>query len=143
MTATHNKLKTIQFSLDPSADGTGAINFECQVSQWEMQNNTDDPTQRYTFCPDGEFYEDADPAYALALTFFSDWRSTGISDFLWMHDGETVAFTLDHHPDIVEQHVQWTGTCRIKAPNAGGEARATETTEVTLAVLGKPTYSRV
>lgn len=141
MTATHNKLKTILFSLTPDAGGTGTpVNFECQLSQWQVQNNTDDPEQRYTFCPDGEFYEDADPSYALSLTFYSDWKADGISDFLWQHHGEVVDFTLDHLPDVADQHVQWTGTCRIKSPNAGGEVRSTESQEVTLAILGTPTY---
>ncbi|MGH3099022.1 MAG: hypothetical protein ACRDMV_23795, partial [Streptosporangiales bacterium] len=107
---------------------------------WEMQNNTDDPTQQYTYCADGSFYETADPAYALSLTFLSDWQADGISDFLWSNDGQTVDFTLDHLPDVATQHVQWTGSCQIKAPNAGGDVRTTESQEVVLPVVGTPTY---
>jgi hypothetical protein len=36
--------------------------------------------------------------------------------------------------------VQWSGQVKLKAPNAGGEARTTEMTEVTLQIVGKPTY---
>lgn len=140
MAPVHNKLKLIEFSLTPSGESGTPIQFECQVSSWEMQNNTDDPEQQYTFCPDGSFYETQDDAYALSLTFFSDWQEDGISDFLWQNDGTTLDFTLDHMPDVATQHVQWTGTCQIKAPNAGGDARATESQEVVLPIVGKPTY---
>src|SRR5262245_42341312 len=102
MAAHNRKLKLIEFTVD----GTS---FECQLQSWNLANNTDDGERMYTFCPDGEFIEDAEPQYALELTFFSDWRSDGVSDFLWAHDQETVAFQLDHHPDVVGEHVRWTG----------------------------------
>ncbi|WP_435589805.1 hypothetical protein [Micromonospora aurantiaca (nom. illeg.)] len=130
------KIKVIEFDID----GT---QFECQVQTWNMANNTDDGERYYTQCPEGEFREEAEPDYALELTFFADWRSNGISDFLTAHDGEEVAFQLDHHPDIPGEHVQWSGFVKIKAPNAGGEARTTEMTEVTLPVKGKPEYARL
>lgn len=131
----HRKLKLIEFELDGNS-------FECQVQSWEMTNNTGDGDRHYTFCPDGEFFDEADPEYALDLTFFADWRSDGISDFLTQHDQEVVDFTLDHHPDIPAEHVRWAGKCKLRAPNVGGEARETEMTEVTLQVIGKPVYSR-
>jgi hypothetical protein len=136
MTAHNRRLKQITFQL-------GATEFQCQVQSWQLVNNTDDGDLMYTFCPDGEFREETDDDYSLELTFFSDWRSGGISDYLWENDGETVAFTLDHHPDIAAEHVQWTGNVKIKAPTVGGEARDTETTEVELLCIGKPTYTRV
>ncbi|MEQ4301590.1 hypothetical protein ABNF97_09385 [Plantactinospora sp. B6F1] len=133
----HNRrLKQIEFAMD-------SVSFECQVQNWTMQNNTEDGEKQFTQCPDGEFREETDPDYALELTFFSDWRENGISDWLTQNDGELVAFTLDHHPDIAAEHVQWTGELYVKAPSVGGEARATEQTEVTLQVVGKPTYTRV
>lgn len=130
------KVKLIEFSI-------GLVAFECQVQTWNMANNTDDGERFYTQCPNGEFREDAEPDYALELTFFSDWRSAGISDYLTVNDGLRVAFQLDHHPDIVGEHVRWSGFLKVKAPNVGGEARTTEMTEVTLQVEGKPTYSRI
>jgi hypothetical protein len=134
--AVHNRrLKLIEFAI-------GATQFECQISSWNLANNSDDGDKQFTFCPDGEFREETDPDYALELTFFSDWRSGGISDFLVENDGTDAAFTLDHHPDIPAEHVTWTGTCRVKAPNVGGDARATESQEVTLQVIGKPEYVR-
>lgn len=133
----HRKLKLIEFAL-----GTPPVQFECQLSSWQVVNNTEDGDKRYTFCPDGEYREETDPDYALQLTFDSDWKLNGISDFLQEHDGEESAFTLSHHPDIPEENVTWTGVCVIKAPNVGGDARTTEQQEVTLLCIGKPLYAR-
>ena len=139
--ATHNrKIKIVTFSLGPTGS---ADNFECQIQSWNIENNSDDGERYYAQCPDGEFREEAEPDYALALTFFSDWQLDGISDYLWANDGETVSFSLDHHPDVAGEHVRWTGQVKIKAPNVGGESRTTEMTEVTLPIVGKPVYSRV
>lgn len=136
MAAHNRRLKTITFTL-------GATAFECQVKSWQIVNNTEDGERQFTFCPDGEFYEEADDTYALELTFFSDWRSGGISDFLVANNQTNVAFQLDHHPAIVGEHVRWTGTVKVKAPTVGGEVRTTEMTEVTLPVIGKPVYARI
>lgn len=137
MTATHNrKLKLIEFDIN----GT---QFECQVQSWKIANNSDDGEKMFSQCPDGEFREEPEPDYALELTFFADWRSNGISDFLWAHKGETLAFTLDHHPDVVGEHVQWTGSVLVRAGDVGGDARTTEMTEVTLQCVGEPTYTRL
>lgn len=135
MSVHNRKLKLIEFAI-------GVTQFECQLSNWNLENNSDDGEKFYTYCPDGEFREEAEPDYALSLTFFSDWRSGGISDFLVENDGTNATFTLDHHPDIPAEHVTWTGTVRIKAPNVGGDARTTETQEITLQVVGKPLYAR-
>lgn len=140
MPAHSQKLKFITFTLN----GT---QFQCQVSEWQLVNNTDDGEKLYSFCgppeDDGEFREEAEPDFALDLKFFSDWRSNGISDFLWANDQTDAAFVLDHHPTIVGEHVRWSGNVRIKAPTVGGPARTTEMTEVTLPVIGQPTYARI
>lgn len=134
MTATHSrKLKIIEFTLDGDS-------FECQVNKWKIVNNTEDGEKFYAACPDGEFREEAEPDFALELTFFSDWRSAGISDFLWSHNQETLAFQLDHLPDIVGEHVRWNGEVKVKAPSVGGDLRTTEMTEITLPCIGEPDY---
>ena len=133
------KLKILTLTL-------GGISFQCQLQKFKMNNNTPDGERFYTYCgpgPEGEFREDAEPDYSLDMTFFSDWRSAGISDYLWLNDQLPVAFIVDHHPDIVGEHVRWTGTLKIKAPTVGGDARTTEITEITLPVIGKPTYTRI
>lgn len=140
-TTFHRKLKVIEFTI-------GGLNYECQVQTWNMSNNTDDGDKLYSFCnpgntgTGGEFREDAEPDYALEITFYSDWRSAGISQFLTEHDQEIVAFKLDHHPDIPEEHVHWSGSLKCKAPSVGGDARTTEMTEVTLQIIGLPVYGR-
>lgn len=132
-------MKLIEFSLGDDPDD---IAFECQISSWSLNNNTEDGDKLYTLCPAGEDIDETDPDYSLDLTAFADWRSDGLSDFLWSHDKETITFRLDHHPDIPAEHVTWTGQLYIKAPNVGGEARENETTEISMQIVGKPTYSR-
>ena len=136
MTTHNRKIKLVEFTL-------GGNTFQCQVQNWRVANNTEDGEKFYAQCPDGEFREDAEPDYALELTFFSDWRLNGVSDYLTANDQATVAFQLDHHPDIAGEHVRWAGDCKIKAPPVGGDVRTTEMTEVTLPIIGKPDYTRV
>lgn len=135
----HNrKLKKITFTVDGNS-------FACQLKEWALANNTEDGEKIFSFCgpgEEGEDREESDPDYALEMTFFSDWRSNGISDWSWVNDGRTVGFVLDHHPDIPEEHVTWTGQLKVKAPNVGGEARTTEESEVEWAIIGKPVYTR-
>ncbi len=139
MTIHKRKMSVIEFSLgtDPSD-----IAFECQIQTWSLNNNTEDGDKIYSLCPEGEDTEDVDPDYTLDLTAYSDWRSDGFSDYLWAHDGETVAFSIHNHPDIPAEHVFWDGTLKIKAPNVGAEARETEMTEISLVCVGKPEYHR-
>lgn len=131
------KLKTILFTL-----GTNT-SFNCQIRSWNINNGTDDGERFYTFCPDGEFFEEAEPEYTLELSFFADWRSDGISEFLVLNDQQVADFVLEHHPDISGEHVKWTGKVKVKHPSVGGDARTTEVTEVTLPILGKPAFERV
>lgn len=146
MTAVHSrKLKRILFAIGDE-DASPAITeeqFECQISNWQIVNNTPDGDRHFTFCPDGEFREEPDADYALELTFFADWREDGISDFLTAHDGKVLEFVLDHHPDVEGEHVRWSGRVRVKAPTVGGEARATESQTVTYPLQDRPVYERV
>ena len=135
MTIHSRKLKRLDLSI-------GGESFEAQLKTFKMVNDTDDPEPIYTFGPDGEDREEADPAYTLEATFFADWRVNGISDWLWTHNGQVVAFSIVLHPDTPAETVQWEGELKIKAPDVGGDARATEETEVKFAVIGEPTYSR-
>lgn len=139
MTIHNRKLKRITFTL-------GGNSYACQVQSWQMLNNTEDGEKFYSFCDgdeDGEFREDAEPDYAIELVLWADWQLNGVSDYLTTNDQQTVAFVLDHHPDVAGEHVRWSGSCKLKAPSVGGEARTTEKTEITLPCIGKPTYTRV
>lgn len=139
----HRKIKEILFSLDPDGTGVGApVQFECQIKSWNLTPPQEDGERIYTQCPDGEFLEDVEPVWTLELTFFADWKLDGISDFLQAHRGELAGFTLDHHPDLPDEHVQWDGTVKLKAPPVGGESRATEKQTVTMQCIGEPAYTR-
>lgn len=120
----------------------GGNEFQIQCRRAEIVNNTDDAEFFPTFAPNGGFIEGAESAFALEAEFYSDWRSAGVSDWLWDHDGETVPFELHHHPDIPAEHVIFNGEVLIKAPNVGGEVRTTEVTSATLTCNGKPVKTR-
>lgn len=135
MTATNRRLKVITFALGP-------FQFECQVKTWKLTNGTADGAQMFTFCPSGVFREQTDPDYSLDITFFSDWKLNGIADYLWANDQLDVTFQLDHHPDIALEHARWTGTCRVKAPDVGGDYGVTEESAVSLKIIGLPVYTR-
>lgn len=135
MAAHNRKLKNITFDI-------GGSEYQIQCKTWKITNDSDDPEKQYTFAPDGEFYDEVDPSYKLEATFFADWRSAGVSTYFWEHDGETVAFTLDHYPDIPLEHVRWSGLVLIKAPDVGGDVRTTEETEIEFGIIGKPDFER-
>jgi hypothetical protein len=140
MSVHQRRLKLINFTL-------GGTSFECQVSSWKLDPGTKDGDRQYTFCPDGTFVEETDDEPTLELKFFSDWRSGGISDFLWSNPNVEADFVLDHHPDIVGEHERFTGKVLIKPAPVGGDARDTEVTEITLQVIGTLgnglTYERI
>lgn len=136
----HRKLKVLTLDI-------GGTEFQVQCSKAQIVNNTDDGEIFYTFGNDGDddstsFVEAADPSYALDLRFYSDWRSAGISDYLWDNDGNTVAFQLDLNPDLPAEHVIWNGEVNIKSPNPGGEVRAQDITEIVLQCPRRPVKSR-
>jgi hypothetical protein len=140
MPAHNRRLKLINFSI-------GLIQFECQIRTWMLDPGIQDGDRQYTFCPDGQFVEETDDEPTLQLTAFSDWRSDGFSDFLWSNANTEADFVLDHHPDIVGEHVRWSGSVLVKPAPVGGDSRATEVSEVTLQIIGTLgaglTYARV
>lgn len=136
MSAHSRQLKLLEFTL-------GGTSFECQINTWNVDPGIPDAELVYTFCPDGAAAEDGTPAPTLQFTFLSDWRANGISRYLTVNSGQDVAFQLDHHPDIPDEHVRWTGTVRLKAPPVGGQARTGERTEITLQGIGEFTFTEV
>ncbi|PWW50264.1 hypothetical protein [Actinokineospora spheciospongiae] len=128
MTVHQRRIKMIQFTLE-------SVAYECQVQSWKLDPGIEDGERQYTQCPDGTFIEETDDDPSLELKFFSDFRSAGIDSYLWANRGRVVDFQLDHHPEITGEHVRWSGTLIVKPGPAGGEARATETTEVTMQIV--------
>lgn len=135
MTAHHRKLKNALLLID-------SVEYQVQAKASGLSNNTDDPEIVYVLSDGDEFSEEVDPSFSFTATFLADWRAGGISDQLWLLDGQDVPFQLDLHPEVPAEHVRWTGVIHIKAPNVGGEARATEEFEVEFQCVGKPVYSR-
>lgn len=129
------KLKTITLTI-------GAQSIEAQVSNWTLDPGLSVGDRLYGFAPGAEYVDEADPEPTLSLTYFSDYRSAGFSTWCWQHAGETAAFTLDHHPGTAE-HVRWTGNLFVTPGPAGGDVRATETTDVEFTVIGEPTFEFV
>ena len=137
------KLKTITLLI-------GGSSFEAQCKSWTLNNNTKTGDTTFTFGgnPDdptepGAIVEDTDPDWTLDLTLLADWSSGGISDYLMIHDGETVSLQIDHLINQVGEHVRFIGSVKLTAPSVGGDANATEETQVSLKVVGRPNYSRI
>jgi hypothetical protein len=131
-----HRLKIVTFTL-------AGVDYSCQLNSWTLNNNTVDGVKTFTYCPDSEFRTETDNDYSLTMKFYSDWRAGGISDYLWNNSRAIAAFVLDHHPDLVGEHIRWAGNCVIKAPTVGGDVRTTEETSQTLLILGLPIFSRI
>lgn len=128
MSVHHRKLKKIEFELDEE-------NYECQISEWELDPDDTDGDRIHTFCEGGEDVEEDEAEPTLSITFYADWREDGISRYLWKNRGKNADVKITHHPDRDEEKVEFKGEVRIKAPPVGGEARETETQEVEMMVL--------
>jgi hypothetical protein len=131
-----HRLKIVTFTL-------AGVDYSCQLNSWTLNNNTVDGVKTFTYCPDSEFRTETDNDYSLTMKFYSDWRAGGISDYLWNNSRAIAGFVLDHHPDLVGEHIRWAGNCVIKAPTVGGDVRTTEETSQTLLILGLPIFSRI
>ena len=134
MVAQNRKLKQIVLDV-------GGTEFQAQLRQWNLNDNTSDPETFFVFEPGEEFVEQPDPSYSLECTFYSDWRVNGVSDWLWTHRGETVTFQLTHHPDIPAEAKIFSGQLLVKAPSVGGEVRTTEESSVTFPIVGDIVYA--
>jgi hypothetical protein len=139
VTVHQRRLKIIQFTI-------GGTDYSCQVKSWTLDPVIKTGNRVYTFCSAGEgqntFIEETDGQPTLMLKFLSDWTSAGISTYLTANSMTVAAFQLDHHPDIVGEHVRWTGSVQLQAPPNGGDARVTEEQQVTLPILGAtPTFA--
>lgn len=127
MAIQHKRLKLITLTI-------GGTSIEKQVQSWKLDPGVKDGDHKYTFGapPDGEFIEETDAEASLELKLFSDWRSAGISTFLWNNPNTEADFVLDHHPDDPASHVRFSGKVLIQPAPVGGDARETEMTEITL-----------
>lgn len=141
MTVHQRRLKILTFTI-------GGTDYSCQVTSWTLDPGIKTGARIYTFCSAGEgqndFIEETDGEPTLMIKFLSDWTVSGISTYLTENSMTVAAFQLDHHPDIVGEHVRWTGSVQLQAPPNGGDSRVTETQSITLPILGAvPTFTWV
>lgn len=141
MTTPHNRrLKIINFTLD----GT---EYSAQITSWNLDPGISTGDRVYTFSSEGEghnsFIEETDGSPTLEFKFVSDWTTSGLSTYLWANNMTTVDFVLDHHPDIVGEHKRWSGQVQLQAPPVGGDARVTETQDITLPIIGTPQFEEI
>jgi hypothetical protein len=137
----YRRLKIISFTLD-------GVEYSTQITSWKLSAGIKTGDRTYTFSSSGEGHNvviaETDGEPTLDIKFLSDWSADGISSYLWANNMTTVDFTLDHHPDIVGEHVQFSGQVQLQAPDTGDDARADEIQEITLPILGSiPEYARV
>ncbi|MBV9920291.1 MAG: hypothetical protein JOY78_05455 [Pseudonocardia sp.] len=137
------KLKVITLTV-------GGTSVEHQLKTWKINNNTNTGDTTYVFggntldpTQPGAIVEDTEADFTFEGTFLADWASGGISDFVWQHDGETVACVLDHHINEVGEHVRFSFSVKIMASSVGGDANATEETEVSWKIAGAPVLTRI
>lgn len=142
MTVHQRRLKILTLEIN-------GVDYSCQVNSFTLAPNAKAGNAEYTFCAAGEganmFYEETDDLWSLMIKFFSDWRASGISDVLSdpANNKTVVPFQIDHHQDIVGEHVQWVGSLMILMPDIGGDSRTTESQTVTFPVIGVPTKNRI
>lgn len=137
------KLKVITLTV-------GGTNVEHQLKTWKLTNNTKTGDTTYVFGGNsldptlpGSIVEDTDDDWTFDGQFLADWASGGISDFVFQHNGETVACVLDHHINEVGEHVRFSFSVKILASTVGGDANTTETTDVSWKIAGAPVMTRI
>jgi hypothetical protein len=137
----YRRVKTISFMMN-------SVEYSTQISDWKVSAGIKTGNRIYTQSVAGEGHnsliEETDGVPVLTLTFLADWTAGGISDYLWQHNMTVVTYTLDHHPDIVGEHIQFSGTVQLQAPDTGAIARTSESQTVNLPIIGAiPTYARI
>lgn len=135
------RIKTISFILD-------GVEYSTQITSWKVSTGDKVGDRVYTQSIAGEGHnstiEETDGTPTLDITFGADFRAAGISDKLWQHHNEIVEYSLDHHPDIPEEHIQFSGLVQLKAPDVGDDSRKTEIQETNMPIIGPiPAYERV
>jgi hypothetical protein len=76
--------------------------------------------------------------YYLDIDYLQDWRTSGISFYLWNHENETVAF---HFSPDVDGTPAMAGNVRLRCPSFGGPALQPARDRVQLACTAKPTIT--
>jgi hypothetical protein len=119
-----------------TVDGT---DFSTQLQTGVFDPGVTAGDQQFTLSSAGEghnaFYEDTDPKATLAVKGFEDWRSGGLSDFIYSNINAVVDFVFEQNPDIPAEHILVTGSLKIIPHATGGDARTYAMVDCTWPVL--------
>jgi hypothetical protein len=124
-----------------TVDGT---DFSTQINNFVFDPGVTPGDQQFTLSSAGEghnaFFEDTDPKATLAIKAYEDWRSDGLSDFIYSNINAVVDFVLEQNPDIPDEHTLISGSLKIIPHATGGDARAYAQIDATFQVLPGYTY---
>jgi hypothetical protein len=126
-----------------SVDGT---DFSTQIQTFNFDPGVKVGTQQFTLSSAGEghnaFYEDTDPEATLEIKGYEDWRSDGLSDFIYSNVNAVVDFVLEQNPDVSAEHTLISGSLKIIPHVTGGDARTTAMLDATFPVFPGYSYTR-
>ena len=119
-----------------------AFDFSCQVTNIRINSSyTDDGDALETLCGDTVPAGRKLDARAVAGTFVQDWldEALSITEYLWEHDLETVAF--EYVPNTTDGGPTLTGQCRLEVPGEsfGGDVNVRITSDFEFAIVGDVT----
>lgn len=119
-----------------------AFDFSCQVTNVRLNSSyTDDGDALETLCGDTVPAGRKLDSRAVAGTFVQDWlnEALSITEYLWEHDLETVAF--EYVPNTADGGPTLTGQCRLEVPSEsfGGDVNTRITSDFEFAIVGDVT----
>jgi hypothetical protein len=121
-----------------------STDFSTQINDFSFDPGVKPGDLQFTLSSAGEghnsFYEDTDPTPTLEIKAYEDWRSAGLSNFIYSNVNRVVDFVLEQNPDIAEEHTTITGSLKIIPHVTGGAARTTAALDATFPVLPGYTY---
>lgn len=82
---------------------------------------------------------DGEPSYTATLTgtFVQDIADGGLTEWTWTNKGVKFPFSYTPNTDV---GTSFTGVCRVKPLNAGGDVKTKPTVDFEWACIGEPTF---
>jgi hypothetical protein len=116
--------------------------FSCQVTNVRINSSySDDGDALETLCGDTVPAGRKLDSRAVAGTFVQDWldEALSITEYLWEHDLETVAF--EYVPNSADGGPTLTGQCRLEVPGEsfGGDVNTRITSDFEFPIVGEVT----
>lgn len=118
-----------------------ATDVSCAVKGAIVTPDTPDDEVVETFC--GPITTPGTTTWTLDLELLQDWRTDGLSRFLYDHRGADVTFRLDMYGSphtATGDEPAAAGTCRAVAPKYGGTSGEYAEDELSLPIVGEPTF---